>query len=382
MQRLGVTLRRSHRLNCGAADVVVDVLGGQGPAGGLRVRTQRHRLRVLRAEFLHELRPEHARGTHLGDLHEEVHADRPEEGQTRRELVDVEAHRLACADVLDTVGQRVGHLDVGRRASFLHVVAGDGDRVELWHVRAGEREDVGDDLHRRRGRVDVGVADHELLQNVILNRSGELLGLDALLLGRDDVERQDGQHRAVHGHGHRHLVERDAIEQLTHVEDRVDGHTGHADVAGHAWVVGVVAAVGREVECDREALLAGREVATVEGVGFLSRREARVLTDRPGLVDVHRGVGAAKERRDARSGLEEVETLQVLVAEERRNEDVFRGLPPMCVSGLAEDLIVLVVILASSGLAEIDVVEAGDAHLIAPIRSSVLVRSSTTSMPS
>ena len=46
-------------------------------------------LSILRAEALDELRPEQARRAHLGDLHEEVHADRPEERQPRRELVDV-----------------------------------------------------------------------------------------------------------------------------------------------------------------------------------------------------------------------------------------------------------------------------------------------------
>jgi hypothetical protein len=49
---------------------------------------------------------------------------------------------------------------------------------------------------------------------------------------RDDVAGQDRQHRAVHGHRHRHLVERDAVEQDLHVLDRVDRDAGLADVAG------------------------------------------------------------------------------------------------------------------------------------------------------
>ena len=66
-----------------------------------------------------------------------------------------------------------------------------------------------------------------------------------------------------------------------HVEDRVDGDAGHADVAGHARVVGVVAAVGGQVEGDRQALLAGGEVAAVERVGLLGGGEAGVLPDGP-----------------------------------------------------------------------------------------------------
>ena len=31
---------------------------------------------------------------------------------------------------------------------------------------------------------------------------------------RDDEEREHGQHRPVHGHRHRNLIERDAVEQV------------------------------------------------------------------------------------------------------------------------------------------------------------------------
>ena len=42
------------------------------------------------------------------------------------------------------------------------------------------------------------------------------------------------------------------VEQRAHVVDGVDRDPGHADVAGDPRVVGVVAAVGREVEGDRQ----------------------------------------------------------------------------------------------------------------------------------
>ena len=203
--------------------------------------------------------------------------------QPRRELVDRQARVEAGADVLDAVGQRVGQLEVGRRPGLLDVVAGDRDRVEARHPLRRCTEDVADDPHARRGRVDVGVADHELLEDVVLDGPRELLRLHPLLLGRRDVERHHRQHGAVHGHRHRHLVERDAVEERARVVDRVDRHPGHADVAAHPRVVGVVAAVGREVEGDRQALLAGREVAAVERVGLLGGGEAGVLADRPRL---------------------------------------------------------------------------------------------------
>ncbi len=289
---------------------------------------QRQRLGVRRREvLLHQLRPEQPRRAQLGDLHEEVHADRPEEAEPGGERIDVEAHRPAGPHVLDAVGERVGELEVERRPRLLHVVAGDRDRVEPGHLGRGVGEDVRDDPHRGGRRVDVGVADHELLEDVVLDGPGELVVADALFLGGDDVQRQHRQHGAVHGHGDRHPVQRDAVEEHPHVEDRVDRHPGHADVAGDAGVVGVVAAVGREVERDRQALLSGGEVAAVEGVGVLGGGEPGVLADRPRLVDVHRRVRAAQERGDTGVGVEEVEAVEVLGAVDRRDVDALRCRP-------------------------------------------------------
>src|SRR3546814_2758760 len=87
----------------------------------------------------------------------------------------------------------------------------------------------------------------------------------------------------LHGHRHAHLVERDAGEQGAHVEDRVDRHPGHADVAGDPRMVAVVAAVRGQVESHRQPLLPGRQVAAVEGVAVLGRGEAGILPDGPGL---------------------------------------------------------------------------------------------------
>ncbi len=204
-----------------ARDVVEGVLRGEAPAAGLAVRAQRQRARILGREFSSDqLGPQQAGRAHLGDLHEEVHADRPEEGEPRCKRIDVEARRHARAHVFDAVGQRVGELQVRRRARLLHVIAGDGDGVELRHLRARVGEDVGDDAHRRIGRIDVGVAHHELFEDVVLDGAGELLGRHALLLARHDEQRQHGQHRAVHGHRHGHVGERNAVEQRAHVVDR------------------------------------------------------------------------------------------------------------------------------------------------------------------
>ena len=158
-------------------------------------------------------------------------------------------------------------------------------------------------------------------------------GRHALFLGGDDIERHDRQHRAVHGHRHGHLVERDAGEQRPHVVDRVDRDARHADVAGDARMVAVVAAVGGEIEGDREALLPAGEIAAVERVGVFRGGEAGVLPDGPRLRHVHGRVGAAQIRRDAGIGVEEVEAGEIVRPVGGLHRDAFRREPGLAAAG-------------------------------------------------
>ena len=216
----------------------------------LAVGAQHLRFLGLRAEPRHDPVPEQPRRPQLGHLHEEVHADAEEEAEPRREGVDVEPLGAGGADIVHAVGEREGQLLDRGRAGLVHMVARDRDRVELRHVRRAILDDVGDDPHRGRGRVDIGVADRELLQDVVLDGAGELVLGDALLLRGDDVEGHHRQDGAVHRHRDRHLVERDAVEQDLHVLERVDRHPRLADVADHAGMVAVIAAMGGEIEGD------------------------------------------------------------------------------------------------------------------------------------
>ncbi len=231
------------------------------------------------------------------------------------------------AGILHTVGEGVRHLQIRRRARFLHMVAGNADAVPLRHVLRRIREDVGDDLHRRQRRIDVGVADHELLEDVVLDGPGQLRRLHALLLGGDDIERQDRQDRSVHGHRHGHFVERDPVEQHPHVGDRIDGHAGHAHIARHAWIVGVVAAMGGQVERHRKTLLARRQVAPIKRIAVLGGGEARVLAHRPRPGDVHRRIGSPDIGRNTGHRVQVIQPLEIAGRIKRLHVHQFGGLP-------------------------------------------------------
>ena len=92
-------------------------------------------------------------------------------------------------------------------------------------------------------------------------------------------------------------------------------------------MIGVVAAMGGEIEGYGKALLPRRQIAPVEGVGILRRGEPGILADGPRLGDIHGGIGAAQERRDAWIGVETVEVHEVVRPVRRFHRDAFRGQP-------------------------------------------------------
>ena len=150
-----------------------------------------------------------------------------------------------------------------------------------------------------------------------------------------DVEGEHRQHRAVHGHRDRDLGEVYLVEEYLHVFDRVDRHAGLTDIADHARVVGVVTAVGREVEGDGEALLTRGDIAAVEGVGFFRRGEAGVLPHGPGAEGIHGRVGTTQVRLDARRVVEVLHVLVGVLAVERIDLDLLHGLVDELVDALA-----------------------------------------------
>ena len=90
--------------------------------------------------------------------------------------------------------------------------------------------------------------------------------VNALFFAGDDIHRQYWQHGTVHGHGDRHLVERDAIEQDFHVLDGIDGYTRLADVADDPFVIRIVAAMSRKVESDGQSHLSRFEIFAIESI--------------------------------------------------------------------------------------------------------------------
>ena len=291
---------RSERLDRGADDVHLGLLRGQRDAGRLRVEAHQPGARVAGAEAVAQLaRPDPPGGAVLRDLLEEVEVGVEEEGQARREVVDVEPALDRPLDVGEAVREREGELLRRGRAGLADVVAGDRDRMPLRQLRRAVLDHVGDEPHRRLGREDVLLLRDVLLEDVRLDRPAQVLGGDALLLADRDVEREQDRRRRVDRHRGRDVAERDPAEERLHVLERVDRHALAADLALRARVVGVVAHQRRHVESGREPGLAVVEQVPEALVRLGGCAEAGELPHRPELAAIHRRIHAASEREDA-----------------------------------------------------------------------------------
>ena len=205
--------------------------------------TKGHRLGVLRVEGLHQRSPQQPTRPELGDFHKMVHSDSPKKGDPGRKRVHVQPGTNSFTHVFHSIGQRVSQLQIGCCAGFVHVITAHTNGVETRHSLRRVPEDVADQFHGGFGWIDVRIPHHELFENIVLDGSRELFGWHTLLLSGYNVKGHHGDHRAIHGHGHRHGIQRDLIKKDLHVLDGVDRHAGLSYIAGDPRMVGIVPAV-------------------------------------------------------------------------------------------------------------------------------------------
>src|SRR6187402_1718454 len=138
------------------------------------MKAQLPRARVHGLEpVAHHPRPDPARGSKLGDLLEEVAMRIEEEGDSRREYVDIEPGLDRIVHVLDSVAQSKCQLLRRGRAGLADVIPAYGNRVPPGHMRRTERKDIRHQTHRRSRRINELFLRDELLENVVLDRAGE-----------------------------------------------------------------------------------------------------------------------------------------------------------------------------------------------------------------
>ena len=156
-----------------------------------------------------------------------------------------------------------------------------------------------------------------------------------LLFAGDDKVRQNRDHRAVHRHGDRDFIKRDAVEQDLHILDAINRYTRFADVTLHPGVITVVAAVRCQIKGHRHALLARSQSLAVERVAFLSCRKTRVLTDSPRAACVHRRLDPPRKRPLTGDATQMIQPLKVGLSIQRLDLDPFQRFPRQVLKGFA-----------------------------------------------
>ena len=174
----------------------------------------------------------------------------PEERQTGRERIDVQAPRNSSFNVSEPVRECKRELLRGGGTCFANVVAADRDRIPLRNVLGGPLEAVHDKSEGRLDRIHPGVLGHVLFQDVVLNRSAQPVRIHSLLLGGGDVETIENDRRPVDGHRRRDLVERNAVKEHLHVGEAGDCHSALAYLALRSRMIRVVTHQRREIEGD------------------------------------------------------------------------------------------------------------------------------------
>ena len=175
VQALGPAEHAGQRLDGGADDVELGLLGGERDAGGLGVEPQLQRPGVggpvaVGASSVAQMR---RAARYLAISSKKSRWALKKKRQPGCELVDGEPGRQGRLDVGEPVGQGEGQLLGGRRSGFADVVARHRHRMEAGHLGRAEADDVGDQTHRRPRREDVLLLGLVLLQHVVLQGAAE-----------------------------------------------------------------------------------------------------------------------------------------------------------------------------------------------------------------
>ena len=279
----------AERLEQDAPGVVLRLLLGEAERVHLHAVAEEAVLRVLHAVAVAgDLVPHLDERPHLAHLLDEPDAGIHEERDAADRLLELLGREAApLADGVEDghgVGEREGQLLRRRRPRLLQVVRADVRGVPPRDAVQAVIVHIDDQPHRVAGWEDVRPARQVLLDEVVLRRALEHLRVDAPLLGERDVEREQPHGRRVDGHRRVDLLDRDAVEEDVEVVDGVDRDADLADLGLGDRVVGAVAALGGEIEGDREPGLATGEVTAVEGIRLAHVRVPGIRAEDPGLV--------------------------------------------------------------------------------------------------
>src|SRR2546423_5519876 len=158
----------------------------------------------------------------------------------------------------------------------------------------GPLEAVDDKSKRRLDGVHPRVLRHVLLEDVVLNGTAELPGIDALLFRRRDVEAVEDYSRAVDRHRRGNLIQRNAVEKRLHVSEARDCDATLPYLSLGSGMIRVITHQRRKIESNGKTCLAVGEQEFVSVIRVARAAETGELAHRPQAAPITCGVNAAR----------------------------------------------------------------------------------------
>ena len=194
-------------------------------------------LRFGAEPFTHGGGPDSSGGSYFADLFKELIVGVEEERQSWGKIVDIQATTHGRFDVLHAVAQRKSQLLDSGRTSFTYVVPGDRNTVPSRNMIHLMLDGVDHQLDGRLWRVDELILTVELFQNVVLQRSAEMVPRESLPTSHGEIHGPNHCCGPVDGLRDRDFVERNVGVQPLHVFDGVNGHTTPANLTSTQWII-------------------------------------------------------------------------------------------------------------------------------------------------
>ena len=208
-------------------------------------------------------------------------------------MLEAQSSAKAPFDVLDPVAQRKCQLLQRGRAGLANVIAAHRDWVVSRNMVRTELKGIDHQLHRRANWIDPFFLSDVFFEDVVLQSSGNLFPVGALLLGNNQIHSEENGGWRVNCLRYRSLLERNAVEQNFHVRQRRNGDAAFSDFPFGERRICVIAHQGRQVIGDRQTGLALFQKVLESRIRFFWRPKTGELPHCPNLAAVTISMNAA-----------------------------------------------------------------------------------------
>ena len=237
--------------------------------------------------LLHDIRPQPSSSTVFGNLFQKIKMRIKEKREPRTESIHIQTSLKCRLYVSHPVCQRKSHFLDRSRTCFPDMVPADTDGIPERNLFRTERKDIGNDSHGRFWRKDIRPSRRIFFQDIVLNRTSQLVGRNPLLFTNGHIHGKQYRGRRIDGHGGADLVEGNLIKKDFHIPQRINGHSHFPHLSYGHFIVRIVPDLRGEIKSHGQSCLALIQQKPVSVVGFFCSSKTRILAHGPVSTPVH-----------------------------------------------------------------------------------------------